>query len=598
MRRTRNLGAIILLTMFSGAFGVLSAQTQTENPQPSPKNGSLIIPSGHKFIMELETPVHTRTSKEGDRVEFITAADVVVDEQVVIPNRSGVRGIITKCKRAGRIKGRAEVHLKIEEIRLADGSLLPLSASITRVGFDPVDSKEGEDPEIKGDSGTGGGAGAIVKGGAQGAIIGVLTGGPKGAMYGSAAAAAVTAVGMLFRRGPDVDLPRSTMFEAMFDQPLDVSFNALPRSPQIARIQHPEEREERPVRILTKTTSEPEPPKQPRPVLRRPGAAPAGDPASTTPEVHPPTPAPRPLPSDPSEPDPPEPTGGLTLSVKVRMVQVDAVVRDHDGRMLENLTKEDFTVFEDGLPQEIQNFSRDELPLAVALVIDRSGSLSPYISELRRIATRALDQLKPEDEVALFSFAGDVQRVENLTADRGRIAAGITRIRTGGGTNIIDAVYESVSYLALLAPERRHAVILISDNQATVQPRASEGSIIRKAMEGETVIYSIKTDGRAPLLAMRLPSLLSGAGSVSKITKETGGEIIDAKDITALDTALAAVIARLRMRYSMGYRPPATSQVGAYHAIEVRLAEKHGKPGKDYKVHARRGYYSTAGRNR
>jgi len=117
-------------------------------------------------------------------------------------------------------------------------------------------------------------------------------------------------------------------------------------------------------------------------------------------------------------------------------------------------------------------------------------------------------------------------------------------------------------------------------------------------MESETVIYSIKTAGQAPLLAMRLPSLPAGAGSVGKITKETGGEIIDAKDVTGLDTALAAVIARLRMRYSMGYRLPVTSQVGAYHAIEVRLAEEHGKPGKDYQVHARRGYYSTAGRNR
>ena len=140
-------------------------------------------------------------------------------------------------------------------------------------------------------------------------------------------------------------------------------------------------------------------------------------------------------------------------------------------------------VFEDGLRQEIQSFSQDELPLAVALVIDRSGSISPYIAELRRIATRALDQLKPEDEVTLFSFADDVRMVEALTADSERITSGIARIRTGGGTNIIDAVYESVDYLARTAPERRHAVILLSDNQATVQPQASESGIIRKAME-------------------------------------------------------------------------------------------------------------------
>ena len=496
----------------------------------------------------------------------------------------------------------AEVHLKIEEIRLADGSLLPVPASITRVGFDPVEAKEGEEPKIKGDSGSGGNVGAVVKGGAQGAVIGVLTGGPKGAMYGSAAAAAVTGIGMLLRRGPDVDLPRSTMFEAVFEEPLEVSLASLPQASQVAGSMTPDTVPEWPARVLTDAKPIPEAPSQPRPVLRRTDSKPSGDPASRVPEVHPPTApsatSPPPLPPESSNPDPATPAAGITLSISVRTVQVDAVVRDKDGRMIDNLTKDDFTLFEDGVPQEIQSFSRDELPLAVALVVDRSGSLSPYISELRRITTSALDQLKPEDEVALFSFAGDVQRVVDLTPDREQIADGIARIRTGGGTNIIDAVYESVSYLARLAPERRHAVILFSDNQATVPPEASESGIIRKAMESETVIYSIKTSGQAPLLAMRLPSLLAGAGSVGKVTKETGGEIIDAKDVDALDSALGSVIARLRMRYSMAYRPPATSQIGAYHSIEVRLDDKHGEPGKDYMVHARRGYYSTAARNR
>jgi len=598
MIRAWIIGLIFPLTILLGNFEELAAQTQSEFPPLVSSNGSLIIPSGHKFIMELETPIHTRTSQEGDRVEFVTAANILVDEQVVIPNGSTVHGIITKCKRAGRIKGRAEVHVKIGEIQLANRSLLPLSASITRVGFDPVDSKEGEDPEIGGDSGDGGGAGDIVKSGAEGAVIGVITGGSRGAIYGSATAAAVTGIRILFERGPDVDLPRLTMFEAEFDQPLEVPADALPRPAPVAMDQLSVKPPDRSIRIPKEEPPVPEMPEKPRPVLRRPESASAGDPSLSTPEAYPPAATPSPLPPDSSEPEISESAGGFTLSVSVRMVQVDAVVRDRDGRMVENLTKEDFKVFEDDVPQEIQSFSQDELPLAVALVIDRSGSVSPYISELRRIATRALDQLKPEDKVALFSFANDVQRVEDLTTDRERIAAGIARIRTGGGTNIIDAVYESVTYLARLAPECRHAVILVSDNQATVQPQASESGITRRAMESETVIYSIKTAGQASPLAVPLPSFLTGAGSVGKITKETGGEIIDAKKVNELDAALAAIIMRLKMRYSMGYHPPATSQMGAYHSIEVRLVEEHGKPGKDYRIHARPGYYATEGQIR
>jgi VWFA-related protein len=280
------------------------------------------------------------------------------------------------------------------------------------------------------------------------------------------------------------------------------------------------------------------------------------------------------------------------------MVLVDAVVKNRNGRMIDNLKKDDFKVYEDGVLQELQSFSFDELPLAVAVVVDRSGSVAPYISELRRIATRALQQLKPVDQVALFSFAGSVDRIESLTTDRERIAQSIARIQAGGGTNINDALFEAASYLGKAAPDRRHAIILVSDNQPTVNPRASDGEVIREAMEADTVIYSIKTQGITDPLTIDLPSLILGGDGVNKIARETGGEVLKASGVSSLDNVLGSVISRLRMRYSLGYYPSNTSQGGAFHAIMVRLDERHGKPGTDYFVHARRGYYSTSGRLR
>jgi VWFA-related protein len=588
MRRSIYVSAIALVL---SAPGAQSNQAQSTLPQASAgsSGGTLTIPSGQKFIMRLETALHTRTTRRGDRVEFTTAADVVVDNQAVIPNKSRVRGTVTKAKRAGRLFGRAEIRLRFDEVELADGTAVPLHAMLTRVGFDPVSPEKGADPSLKGESGTGGDVGAVVQGGMQGAIIGVLSAGGKGAMYGGAAGAAAAAAGMILKRGPDLDLPRNTMFEAQFDQSLEIPAAALQRAAQTAQSAPPETP---PVASVTQDQAA-----QPRPKLvRRDGAEPppvenppASKPPDTPPAATPATPA--------SGPGAAQPAGGgaLKLSVNVRMVVVDAVVKDRAGRMIDNLTRDDFLVFEDGVQQDVQSFSRDELPLAVALVIDRSGSVAPYISELRRIAERALQQLKPEDEVALFSFAGSVERLEDLTTDRQRIADGIARVRAGGGTDIIDALFESVTYLAHAAPELRHAVILISDNQATVRPRASEGETIRKAMETETVVYSIKTSGQALPLAAQLPSLLAGAGSVSKVTGETGGEIIDARNVASLDAALAGVIARLRMRYCLGYYPSNPAQ-GAFHAIVVRLVDRLGKSASDYFIHARRGYYSTADR--
>jgi Ca-activated chloride channel homolog len=563
-----------------------------EVQKPAVSAGSAIsVQAGQKFILQLETDLHTRTTKKGDRAEFSTAADVLVDNQIVVPNKSLVRATVTKAKRAGLVAGRSEIQLRFDEIKLADGTVVPLHASITRVGYDPVDPKKEGDPTVKGEPGSGGDVITVAKAGAQGALIGVLTAGPKGALYGSAIGAAVAAAGMIFKRGPDLDLPRNTMFEAKFDRPLDVPAAALLPPPPPAPSAPPI-----PSMVAAKAEDQISPPRPKLVKIERDEGPPAENPPTSKPPDPPPAAAPAPPAAQPVEP-PLGNAGGYKLSVNVRMVMVDTVVRDKIGRNVDNLTRADFLVYEDGVKQEIQSFSRDELPVAVALVIDRSGSEAPYISELRRIANRTLQELKPEDEVALFSFAADVQKIENLTTDRQRIADGLARIRAGGGTDIIDALYEAATYLKKAAPDMRHAIILISDNQATVQPHASETGTIQVALESETVVYSIKTAGESRPLALQLPSLLGGAGSVSKVTQETGGEIIDAGNVASLNAAMGKVISRLRMRYSLGYYPPNPGQ-GAFHSIVVRLDDRLGKPGQDYFLHARRGYYATADRNR
>ena len=466
--------AIAVFAFIFAVSGIPPAAAQTVAPTSGSESAT--IPSGQKFIMQLETALHTRTTRKGDRVEFTTAADVIGDNQVLIPNKSLIRATVTKSKRAGRLSGRAEIQLQFNDVRLADGTVLPIKATITRMGFDPVDPKDGENPKLKGEAGAGADAKTIASGSAQGAIIGVLTGGVRGAAYGAAAGAAISAVGMALRRGPDLDLPRSTMFEAQFDRPIDIPVKSLQAQNRTAPAPEAETQVAEASPGMESTGI--------RPVLKdvRRGQSPEeiaiSRPAETPPES---SPSETPVRAN-SESQSAE-TAAATIRVKVRMVQVDAVVRDRSGRMIDNLTADDFRVYEDGMLQEVQSFSHDELPLAVALVIDRSGSVGPYISELRRVATRALDQLKQGDEVSLFSFADTVNRLEDLTTNRQRIVDAIDRIRTGGGTDITDALHDSITYLARIAPDHRHAIILISDNQQTVNPQASEMGTIRTAME-------------------------------------------------------------------------------------------------------------------
>jgi VWFA-related protein len=242
--------------------------------------------------------------------------------------------------------------------------------------------------------------------------------------------------------------------------------------------------------------------------------------------------------------------------------------------------------------QEIRHFSRDELPLAVVLVIDRSSSVAPVLDRLRRAANETLSQLKPGDQVALYSFAASPERLQELTTDRQAIADSIATIRAGGGTNINDALFDAALYLGREAPMRRHAIILISDNQPTVKGYTDESQVIRTALEAETVIYSIKVAAEdCSPRGIFAPLSLPGSGPVGRITGETGGEIFDTKKVGSVESAMQAVISRLKLRFTLGYHSTNQRRDGAFRKIDIRLTDKEALAGH-FTVYARRGYYA------
>jgi len=295
-------------------------------------------------------------------------------------------------------------------------------------------------------------------------------------------------------------------------------------------------------------------------------------------------------PASAARPRPPE-QGEFTLKVDVRMVLVEATVRDDKGRIINDLKREDFHLFEDGVEQQITHFSRDELPLAVALVVDGSGSVAPVLPQLHQAAYDTLSQLKPGDQVALYAFASHPERIVDLTTDRKAIAESIMGIGSAGGTNIADALYGSIEYLGQDARDLRHAVIMVSDNQPTAKGEFNANDVIRLALETQTIVYSVRF-GRDRLEGtLDEPGWIPGARWVSKIMPETGGEIIDMAAVGSAQKAMAAVIARLKQRYTLGYQSSNTRRDHAFRQIDVRLSSRAQDPKHPYRIFARHGYY-------
>jgi Ca-activated chloride channel homolog len=279
---------------------------------------------------------------------------------------------------------------------------------------------------------------------------------------------------------------------------------------------------------------------------------------------------------------------GFRLRADVNLVVVEATVRDQDGRIVNDLAQENFHIYEDGVEQQIRHFSRDELPLAIALVVDASGSMGPALRQLHRVAYDTFSALKPDDRVALFEFAARAKLRVSLTRNLRSITDGIAGIRAGGATVIPDALFEAARYLTEAAPDRRHDIILISDNENTLKGYADEKRVIREALESEAVIYSIQVEQELHPHSMNVLLPIFRDVSVAKITHETGGEVIDAKNIESIGPAMATTISRLKQRYSLAYGRPD----GAFREIEIRVTDASKDPRRRYIVYARRGYYA------
>src|SRR5580704_12159119 len=279
------------------------------------------------------------------------------------------------------------------------------------------------------------------------------------------------------------------------------------------------------------------------------------------------------------------------IRVGVNLVLVDATVKTKAGQIMADLKKEDFEVREDGAVQKLDVFSRDELPINVALVLDLSDSIGPFLGPLRDAANTALAALKPDDEAALFTFSTEAQLRVPFTKDKTEIANQINSFHAGGATNINDGIFLASQYLLKLPPKGRRVIILISDDVATDAGGQGTGDIVTEAIAADAVLYNLKIPGYNPPQTLFAASMIPGLVNIRKVMDQTGGELFDVQDIAHLDSVFRALIQRIKTRYTLGYYTNASAALGKPHKLDVRLASSFGKKGREYVVLSKTGFY-------
>jgi VWFA-related protein len=275
----------------------------------------------------------------------------------------------------------------------------------------------------------------------------------------------------------------------------------------------------------------------------------------------------------------PEP---FKFKVKVDLVTTDVTVI---GNPTSDLRAEDFTILDNGKPQEVSHFSQDQIPLAVALVVDTSLTTQRYLPVLQIAGGSALRHLTSDDQIALYSFNMTPKRVSNLTNDRVQLAKEIGKFEFKLGTDIYYAIHEAARYLREKAPNRRRAILLVSDNCYYGMSDITSQRARNSALEAAATMYSIRTPG----LWRSDSNICVDPEVVQKLAEDTGGELVDTLTWTSLPEALEKAILRLRKQYTLGFNPSASGAQGSFHELAVKLASEDRCPG--CRVLSRAGYF-------
>jgi VWFA-related protein len=280
------------------------------------------------------------------------------------------------------------------------------------------------------------------------------------------------------------------------------------------------------------------------------------------------------------------------------------------------LEQSHFQVYEDGQPQEIKSFSRDQLPLSVVLLFDLTASVRPVLHRLALGAKSALTHFKPEDEVAVMAYAASARILDGFTKDRRRTLDAIERaayMKSSEAAFFNEAVFQATEELRQSESEsNRRVIIWLTDNLPNVPTEWTRGHYGGSVPQGslhtqEDALRALHESGTmvAPLLLTDPAWLVASGpqrafealwskshppGDAKKYAEWTGDQAMSmgGKNV---EQRLADLIDELRSRYTIGFQPSQTKSSGAYGKLRVALAPDGPLHPQDWNVLARTGYY-------
>ena len=268
------------------------------------------------------------------------------------------------------------------------------------------------------------------------------------------------------------------------------------------------------------------------------------------------------------------------VRVNTDLVVINATVVDAKGKYAHGLGRSDFRVLEDGRAQDISDFGVEETPFAAAVLMDSSGSMRERMSLARSAAIRFLDGLRPNDVVAVYRFATEVELVQDFSPSRD-LAPLVFGLQAGGMTALNEAILRAAEALGQ-RPEKRRAIVILSDG-FNESAGTSAGKALDRALAVGATIYTVNMGSMEPGT-----QILLGTAALKNFASKTGGRYVATPGGPGLREAFAAIVEELSSQYTISYRPSNRARDGRWRSIEVKLLNSPRMT-----VRARQGYRAS-----
>ncbi len=274
----------------------------------------------------------------------------------------------------------------------------------------------------------------------------------------------------------------------------------------------------------------------------------------------------------------------------VDIVSLNVTVMDGSNHYITDLDQGEFSVFEDGVKQELTFFNRRQQPIALSLLLDSSASMEDKLPTLQVAATNFVKRLKPNDLAQVVDFDSRVEIRQAFTSNQEELGTAIGQISAGGSTSLHNAIYIALKELRKIRAVseedvRRQALIVFSDGEDTSSLISFE-EVLDLAKRSETAIYTIALRG----VDTQSKGFREAEFVMRQLAQETGGRSFFPAKVEDLAGVYQQIADELASQYTLGYTSKNSKRDGAWRRVVVQVARASITP------RAKKGYYAPTAR--